>query len=180
MTVPCSRTSTNAGFPRRGKRRSFGLVGAAIVSATAFAACGSDTPTQVCEDVEASVEDATYAPALNVTVANLTELTGVYIEDRVIGSGPVAEAGDVVDMKYTGWFVDGTQFDASESFPFILGLSSVIIGWHLGIEGMQAGGTRLLVIPPRSGYGLCSTRNGIPANSILVFEVEMNSLTPSS
>jgi FKBP-type peptidyl-prolyl cis-trans isomerase FkpA len=180
MTEPCSNISTHAGFSRRRSRGSFGMVGTAILSATALAACGTDSPTRVCEEIEASVEDATYAPELNVTVSNLTALIGVYIEDRVIGTGPVAEAGDVVDMKYTGWLVDGTQFDASNSFPFILGLSNVIIGWHAGIEGMQAGGTRLLVIPPSSAYGLCSTGAAIPANSILVFEVEMNSLTPSS
>ena len=148
----------------------------AVLAAVAVGACGDDTPTNVCDPGPLAVlADQTFAAALNVNPDSLTERNGVYHQDRVVGAGPLAEAGDQLEVTYTGWLTDGTQFDAG-SFRVILGLSSVIIGWQVGLEGTQEGGTSLLVIPPASGYGLCP--NGpIPGNSFLVFEITVDQLT---
>jgi FKBP-type peptidyl-prolyl cis-trans isomerase len=94
----------------------------------------------------------------------------------LIGNGATAKAGDTVSVNYTGWLEDGTKFDSSidrsQTFDFTLGSGQVIKGWDEGVAGMNVNGTRLLVIPPSLGYG--STANGsIPANSTLIFEVQL-------
>jgi FKBP-type peptidyl-prolyl cis-trans isomerase len=102
--------------------------------------------------------------------------------DLRVGTGDQATGGKQVTVNYTGWLYDsskvdqkGTQFDTTTgrgSYQFVLGAGRVIPGWDQGLVGMQVGGLRRLVIPPSLGYG--QVANGpIPANSTLVFEVEL-------
>jgi FKBP-type peptidyl-prolyl cis-trans isomerase len=91
-------------------------------------------------------------------------------------------AGRRVTVNYTGWLYDasrtdqkGTQFDTTDgrgSYTFLLGVREVIAGWDQGVPGMKVGGLRRLVIPPSLGYG-STARGTIPANSTLVFDVEL-------
>jgi FKBP-type peptidyl-prolyl cis-trans isomerase len=102
---------------------------------------------------------------------------GMYIQDRVVGTGPGLVAGDSAWVYYelylhTGAPVANGLFD----FELLANPPDVIDGWDIGLEGMMAGGTRLLVIPPELGYG-SGARTGIPGGSILVFEVELDSIT---
>jgi len=96
--------------------------------------------------------------------------------DMVEGTGAEAKSGDTIRAHYTGTLLDGTVFDSSrdrgEPFEFTLGAGQVIQGWDEGIVGMKVGGQRRLTIPPEMGYG--SRQVGtIPANSTLVFDVEL-------
>ena len=105
------------------------------------------------------------------------------IEDLIIGEGAKAALGDKVTVHYTGWLLNGTKFDSSldrgEPFTFELGIGEVIEGWDRGVRGMQAGGTRKLIIPPELAYGDRPVGGGlIPANSTLVFEVELLDIAP--
>lgn len=98
------------------------------------------------------------------------------IEDVTVGSGAEAVVGKTVKVHYTGTFENGSKFDSSkdhgEPFSFKLGAGQVIKGWDQGVAGMKVGGVRKLVIPPSLGYG--SRQVGpIPANSTLLFEVEL-------
>lgn len=102
--------------------------------------------------------------------------SGLKIEDIKLGDGAEAKAGQSVSVHYTGTLVDGTKFDSSkdrgEPFVFDLGAGQVIKGWDQGVAGMKVGGIRKLTIPPELGYG--SREIGpIPANSTLIFEVEL-------
>jgi len=75
-----------------------------------------------------------------------------------------------------GTLTDGTKFDSSvdrgQPFDFELGAGRVIKGWDEGVAGMKVGGKRKLVIPPDLGYGGRAIGK-IPANSTLIFEVEL-------
>ncbi len=101
---------------------------------------------------------------------------GLEYQDVVVGSGDEAKSGDMIATNYVGTFSDGTKFDSSydrgQPFAFILGGGMVIKGWDVGIVGMKVGGKRKLIIPPQLGYG-SAARAGIPANSTLLFEVEL-------
>jgi FKBP-type peptidyl-prolyl cis-trans isomerase FkpA len=102
------------------------------------------------------------------------------IEDQVIGTGATAQSGQKVSVHYTGRLTDGSKFDSSldrgRPFDFLLGAGQVIKGWDQGVAGMQVGGKRKLTIPPELGYGSRGFPPVIPANSTLVFEVELLSV----
>ena len=98
------------------------------------------------------------------------------IEDLVVGTGPEAKKGDVVEVHYTGWLTDGKRFDSSVGrapFSFHLGAGQVIQGWDRGVAGMKVGGKRRLTVPPELGYGSRGFPGVIPPQSTLVFEVEL-------
>ncbi|MFN3303565.1 MAG: FKBP-type peptidyl-prolyl cis-trans isomerase [Roseateles sp.] len=107
--------------------------------------------------------------------------SGLQYEDRVVGEGAVAEKGRRVSVHYTGWLykdgLRGKKFDSSKDrgqpFKFSLGGGEVIAGWDEGVQGMQVGGTRMLVLPPELGYGAYGAGGVIPPNATLLFEVEL-------
>jgi FKBP-type peptidyl-prolyl cis-trans isomerase FkpA len=122
----------------------------------------------------------TYVPSptdtASETVITNADIQDMTIEDKKIGTGATAEAGKMVSVHYVGTLTNGTKFDSSRDrgtpFTFKLGAGQVIEGWDKGVSGMKVGGIRKLTIPPELGYG--SQANGpIPANSTLVFEVEL-------
>ena len=104
------------------------------------------------------------------------------IVDTVVGTGDAAAVGDTVTVNYVGSLTDGTVFDASanhgkEGFTFPLGAGQVIKGWDQGVAGMKVGGKRHLVIPAALAYGDQEVGGGaIPANSVLVFDIELLSV----
>ncbi|MHB1163103.1 MAG: FKBP-type peptidyl-prolyl cis-trans isomerase [Minisyncoccota bacterium] len=111
--------------------------------------------------------------------------------DETVGTGATAAAGDTVVVGYTGALTDGKVFDSSVGKPafaipgvtcpvgsttglcLTLGAGQVIKGWDEGIVGMKEGGKRKLVIPAALAYGSQAVGNVIPANSTLIFEVEL-------
>jgi FKBP-type peptidyl-prolyl cis-trans isomerase FkpA len=104
--------------------------------------------------------------------------SGLQYVDQKVGNGGTAKKGDTVVVHYTGWLKDGKKFDSSKDrekpFTFELGAGKVIKGWDEGVAGMKVGGKRKLIIPPELGYGDREVGDGlIPANSTLIFEVEL-------
>ena len=100
------------------------------------------------------------------------------------GHGRAAEAGDYVEVHYTGWLYDpeaeanrGDKFDSSvdrgQRFGFPLGEGRVIKGWDQGVAGMLIGEKRELTIAPEMGYGDRGAGNVIPPGATLIFEVEL-------
>lgn len=126
-------------------------------------------PTQATADTTTQLESTT------MTTENPSELQAT---DEVVGTGAVAEAGDIVTVNYVGALTNGTVFDASANhgstgFTFNLGAGQVIKGWDLGVAGMKEGGKRKLIIPAAFAYGDRAIGDVIPANSTLIFEVEL-------
>jgi peptidylprolyl isomerase len=153
-------------------------------SATPAPLAPSSTPpttTVVGQDVPPLVGDPT--DTTQPTQARAGEgppPTGLVTRDVVPGTGPGATLDDTVAVRYTGTlYSDGTLFDSSwgrgddpVSFP----LEQVVPGFAQGIEGMQVGGRRVIVIPPDLGYG--ANDNGpIPGGSTLVFVVDLVGIT---
>ncbi|WP_140634222.1 FKBP-type peptidyl-prolyl cis-trans isomerase [Methylibium rhizosphaerae] len=111
----------------------------------------------------------------------ITTASGLQYEDTKQGTGATAQAGQQVTVHYTGWLYEngqaGAKFDSSKDrndpFEFPLGAGMVIRGWDEGVQGMQVGGTRRLVIPPQLGYGARGAGGVIPPNATLLFEVEL-------
>ncbi|MDY3556120.1 FKBP-type peptidyl-prolyl cis-trans isomerase [Gemmata sp. JC717] len=105
---------------------------------------------------------------------------GVRYRDIKTGVGEECPAGAEVKIHYTGWLVDGTKFDSSKDRgqPAQFQLEGLIKGWQEGIPGMKPGGIRKLVIAPEKGYGERGSPPKIPANSTLIFEVELIEATP--
>lgn len=99
------------------------------------------------------------------------------IKRRVENCSLKTKKGDLVHMHYTGTLEDGTVFDSSvdrgQYFTFTLGTGQVIKGWDQGLLGMCEGEKRRLVIPPHLAYGKRAMGDKIPADSTLIFEVEL-------
>lgn len=91
------------------------------------------------------------------------------------GKGAEVSSSSTVRVQYTGWLLDGTQFDSSwkTGTPLDASLASgVIEGWTKGLAGQTVGSQVLLVIPPSLGYG-DKAQGDIPKNSTLVFVVDI-------
>ena len=128
------------------------------------------------------------ADAPQTTASAVTELQKI---DIVKGTGEGISAGQQAVVHYTGWLYDpgapgnkGKQFDSSRTsgrpFRFVVGAGNVIKGWDEGVQGMQPGGQRQLVVPAELGYGASGAGGGvIPPNATLLFDVELLAIEPA-
>jgi len=109
-----------------------------------------------------------------------TTASGLQYTMLVEGKGKSPTADDTVKAHYKGTLTSGTQFDSSydRGTPAEFPLNGVIKGWTEALQLMKVGGKAKLYIPPELGYGP-SARPGIPANSVLVFEVELLDVMPA-
>lgn len=102
--------------------------------------------------------------------------SGFTAEDVTVGTGELAQAGDLITAHYVGRLTNGQIFDSSldsnTPIRFVLGSGQVIRGWDEGLVGMRTGGKRMLTIAPEFAYG-ANAIGAIPANSTLIFEVEL-------
>ena len=103
------------------------------------------------------------------------------VEKITSGTGAAPRRGETVTVHYTGWLTDGTKFDSSvdrdEPFSFVLGTGQVIPGWDQGVAGMRVGDKTRLTIPPELAYGEQGYPGAIPPNAMLIFEVELLSIS---
>ncbi|MFH6687726.1 FKBP-type peptidyl-prolyl cis-trans isomerase [Cellulosimicrobium funkei] len=102
--------------------------------------------------------------------------TELVVQPLIKGSGAEVTSDQTVIAHYTGWKLDGEQFDSSwdrgepTSFP----LTGVIPGWTEGLSGQTVGSQVLLVIPAAQAYGEKSDANTSElAGETLVFVVDI-------
>ncbi|XP_027543658.1 FK506-binding protein 15 isoform X2 [Neopelma chrysocephalum] len=108
-------------------------------------------------------------------------LESVLYQDLLLGEGQGVEAGDSLEVAYTGWLFQnnglGQVFDSNVNKDKLLrlklGSGKVIKGWEEGMMGMKKGGRRYLIIPPAWAYGAQGVTGRVPPDSTLVFEVEV-------
>ena len=118
--------------------------------------------------------------------------SGMYYRVIEQGIGEAPKEGDTVVMNYTGTLMDGTKFDSNQDsafnhvspFEFVLGKGQVIKGWDEGVAQLKQGTKATLYIPSPMAYGPSArpgggaNPTGIPANSILFFDVELKAIKP--
>lgn len=128
------------------------------------------TPTKA----TAAADTATAKPKASLGVK---VVQGVTIDDKTLGTGPAAKAGDRVGMRYIGKLQkDNKIFDSNKKgkpFSFKLGAGEVIKGWDIGVAGMSVGAERRITIPAHLGYGKSGAPPQIPGNATLVFDIKM-------
>jgi FKBP-type peptidyl-prolyl cis-trans isomerase len=103
-------------------------------------------------------------------------VTELEIIDTEVGTGEEVKPGAKITAHYTGALVkNGIIFQSSYDFgdAITFGLDQVISGWTNGVPGMKVGGTRRLIIPAEQAYGAASPSANIPANSDLVFDIDL-------
>jgi FKBP-type peptidyl-prolyl cis-trans isomerase FkpA len=116
-----------------------------------------------------------FNPSLGIHLDSMSRrASGLYVQDLVTGTGAVATIGRTVVVGYTGWLPNGTEFDSGE-VTVTLGTNKTIRAWEEGLLGMRVGGKRRLVVPPSLGYG-DRAAGDIPANAVLVFEMQVTSV----
>ncbi len=113
---------------------------------------------------------------------------GISLETLQAGSGPTAQIGDVVFVKYVGKLADGTVFDESKPLPIPPGLMPEgnpfpledgvsIPGFFAGLQKVQKDGKYILEIPSDLAYGADPQPGSpIPPNADLTFELEVTEI----
>ncbi len=101
-------------------------------------------------------------------------VSGIGITMLKEGTGANPKASDTVKVHYRGTLENGQEFDSSHKRgqPATFPLSRVIPCWTEGVQKIKVGGKARLVCPPNLAYGSREIP-GIPANSTLIFEVEL-------
>jgi len=97
------------------------------------------------------------------------------------GNGPKPTKGQSATVNYTGKLIDGKIFDSNvdpkfghvEPFSVPVGAGQVIAGWDEGLMLLNKGAKATFIIPSALGYGERAMGQDIPANSILVFDIEL-------
>jgi len=107
--------------------------------------------------------------------ADETTPSGLVYRSLKEGTGPSPAASDTVKVHYRGTLTDGKEFDSSygRGQPAEFPLNGVIRCWTEGVQKMKAGGKARLTCPPGIAYGNRAVGGVIPANSTLVFEIEL-------
>jgi FKBP-type peptidyl-prolyl cis-trans isomerase FklB len=107
--------------------------------------------------------------------------SGLLYEVLVSGTGETPAATDTVEVHYHGTLISGEVFDSSveRGTPAKFPVNRVISGWTEALQLMKAGDKWRLHIPSTLAYGEQSPSPKIPANSALVFEVELLSVEKS-
>ncbi|HED1310831.1 TPA: FKBP-type peptidyl-prolyl cis-trans isomerase, partial [Kluyvera ascorbata] len=109
-----------------------------------------------------------------------TSKSGLLYKVEKEGTGDAPKDSDTVVVNYKGTLIDGKEFDNSytRGEPLSFRLDGVIPGWTEGLKNIKKGGKIQLVIPPDLAYGKTGVP-GIPANSTLVFDVELLDIKPA-
>ena len=111
-----------------------------------------------------------------------TTASGLQYEIVTKAEGAQPKATDVVSVHYEGRLTDGKVFDSSiqRGSPIDLPVSGVIPGWVEALQLMHVGEKAKLYIPSDLAYGAQSPSPAIPANSVLVFDLELLSIKDPS
>ena len=126
--------------------------------------CGVKAPASEVQSLQA------YLQSNNIIATE--HCSGIYYTIQQQGTGTRPTACSDVSVYYKGTLTNGTVFDQTQGSPAAFNLGQLITGFKNGVLQIKTGGKVTIYITPSLGYG-SSAVGGIPANSILIFEVEL-------
>jgi FKBP-type peptidyl-prolyl cis-trans isomerase FkpA len=97
--------------------------------------------------------------------------SGLRFQTVKAGKGGKPSDADVVLVNYKGSLKNGTEFDAGQQVPFPV--QGLVPGFSEALKMMQPGGSYRICLSPKLGYGAEAKGDKIPANSTLLFEVDL-------
>jgi len=111
-------------------------------------------PAKKYEEEERSlIED--YVSKNNITVS--PDAKGIYVIEKVAGTGDLIQIGDSVGVRYTGKYLSGKVFDsnveADTPYRFRVGTPYLIEGWSLALVKMKLGMKADVILPSEVAYG---------------------------
>lgn len=168
--------------PKNGANWVYIIIVIVVVGIGIYLSTRSNSNTDILEDntIETNVQNTT-----NNELEGKSEDEVSANTNTSVNNGVVSKPGDVLVMNYTGRLQNGVVFDSNvdpkfshvEPFVFTLGAGQVIQGWDEGLVGMKVGEKKTLTISPEKAYGSRAI-GSIPANSTLIFDVELVAINP--
>ena len=136
-----------------------------------YDACAFKVPANEVTQLE------TYLSGAGITTA-IKHCSGMYYEIIAPGAGAAPTVCSYVSVNYKGSLTNGNVFDQTTGTPAVFGLVSLIDSWKIGIPLIKKAGKIRLYVPPSLGYGSSDQKDQsgnivIPANSILIFDIEL-------
>ena len=141
-----------------------------VIAVFVFMSCNDDDP--VAEQLEEDIQlIEAYLETNNLNAQSTSSGLHYIIEKEGNGTYPMLTS--IVEVNYKGTLLNGTVFDQGtvSEYP----LYGYIQGWHEGIQLFSEGGKGTLFIPSKLGYGTIEKAN-IPANSVLIFDIQLISV----
>ncbi len=141
-----------------------------------FSACIKNDLKQTCDPVNGTAPTdevfrvKQYIDSVGITATQ--DPRGFFYRIDATGTAERPTVCNQILINYSGSLTSGAVFDARNDIQFRL--SDLILGWQEGIPLIGAGGSITLYLPPSLGYGAVANGN-IPANSILIFKVDLKS-----
>lgn len=139
-----------------------------LLSVFVLASCDDDG-TQLEKDTKL-IQD--YIAENNLD-AQSTESGLYYVIDEP-GNDQHPEFGDVIDIIYKGYFLNGDVFDSTDGMEVTFQFKNLIQGWLEGIPLYGKGGKGMLLIPSHLAYGPSGSQSGtIRPNTVILFDIEL-------
>lgn len=132
--------------------------------------CMATIPPITVPDTEVQAVEA-YLASKSITNAT-KHPKGFYYIIETAGTGKQPTLCTSVAIYYKGYLTNDTVFDQTGANPAVFQLSNLIQGWQYGLPLIKVGGKIKLFLPPSLAYGNRAL-SGIPANSILIFEITL-------
>ena len=111
-----------------------------------------------------------------------TTESGLQVTEVVEGEGDLPDKGDILKIRYTGWYLDGEQFDTTDKLDgpaaVRIGKGNLLPGLEEGVATMRKGGKRILVLPPALAFGEEGRPGVVPPGKWVKFEVELVDIEP--
>ncbi len=103
--------------------------------------------------------------------------SGLYYIETKAGTGDSVKNGDMVSVHYSIYNIDDilieSSYDYNQPIPFVYGGNQMIPGIEEAVGYMKVGGKSRIIVPSQLGFGEIKIDDNLPANSVLVIDLEL-------